>query len=75
LNLGRRIPRSESAFRISANADQCHIQRIAKRWFYDVEMSAVAWGPLHNIAVYGHYNRVWKRSTLGSYGSIPSDVL
>jgi len=56
-------------------ADQSTIQRLAKQYFFDVDISAACWGPLHNIAVYGHYNRPWKRSTLGTYGTGPVDVV
>ena len=72
--LGRRVPRSEIATKVSAGSDQATISRAAKAWVYDVDISAVAWGPLHNINTYGHYNRPWKRSTLGSFGSTPGDV-
>lgn len=68
INLGRIIPRSEAAFRVSHVADMDHMKRVAGEWFWDVDVSAIAWGNLHSVQIYGHYNRPWKRSTLGWYG-------
>lgn len=43
------------------------IKRLATKWFYDVDIAAAVWGPLHYILSMTHYNRPWKRSTLGVY--------
>jgi mitochondrial-processing peptidase subunit beta len=66
--LGRRVGRSEAAKRFSAVADVEYLQNICTKWFYDVELCGVAWGPLHGVMQYAQYNRAWKRSTLGWHG-------
>ena len=65
--LNRRVSRTEAATRISAGADYDVIRHTAKKWFYDVDISAAVWGPTHYIDSHGHYNRPWKRSTLGQW--------
>jgi processing peptidase subunit beta len=67
LYLGRKVPRSETATRVS-NIECSHLSRVARNWFFDKEVSAVAWGPIHNIMTLSHYNRPLRRSTLGWYG-------
>jgi len=66
--LNRRVSRTEIAKRVS-NLDCGILQNVATRWFWDRELAAVAWGPIHYLMVWGHYNRPMKRSTLGLYGS------
>lgn len=73
--LGRVVQRSELATKISAGADQGMITQTVHNWFWDSELSATVWGPLHNILQYTHYNRPWKRSTLGVFGMFPGEVL
>ncbi|CAD8140282.1 unnamed protein product [Paramecium octaurelia] len=63
---GRRVPRSEFARRISA-LDAGHLTRVATRHFWDKDISVVVWGPTHLLDAVAHYNRSWKRSTLGGY--------
>jgi processing peptidase subunit beta len=60
------MPRSEFARRISA-IDAGHITRAATRHFWDKDISVVLWGPTHLLDAVSHYNRSWKRSTLGGY--------
>jgi len=67
LYLNRVVPRSETATRIS-NIEGGHLSRVARNWFFDVDISAVAWGPIHNLMAFSHYNRPMRRSTLGWYG-------
>jgi len=67
LYLKRAVPRSEIATRIS-NIEQQHLSRVARNWFFDVDISAVAWGPIHGLMAFSHYNRPMRRSTLGWYG-------
>jgi len=67
LYLNRIVPRSEIATRI-ANIEKPHLTRVARNWFFDNEVSAVAWGPIHSLMTLSHYNRPMKRSTLGWYG-------
>ncbi|KRW98191.1 Metalloenzyme, LuxS/M16 peptidase-like protein [Pseudocohnilembus persalinus] len=66
--IGRRIPRSEFAKRIS-HFDTGLLQNTATRHFWDKELSVVAWGPTHHIQNFSHYSRPIRRSTLGWYGS------
>jgi len=67
LYLNRVVPRTEIATRI-ANIEQSHLSRVARNWLFDAEVSAVAWGPIHNLMTLSHYNRPMRRSTLGWYG-------
>lgn len=60
------MPRSEFARRISA-MDAGHLTRVATRHFWDKDISVVIWGPTHLLDAVAHYNRSWKRSTLGGY--------
>lgn len=66
--MGRRVPRSEFATRIS-NLESGILNRVATRWFWDKELAVVTWGPSHSLIAYSHYNRSIKRSTLGWYGN------
>jgi len=68
LYLNRRIPRSEFAKRLS-HMDNDYISRVCHKWFWDAEVSAVAWGPIHGLMSLSHYNRPIKRSSLGWHGS------
>lgn len=67
LYLNRVVPRTEIATRV-ANLEQTHLSRVARNWLFDTEVSAVAWGPIHNLMALSHYNRPLRRSTLGWYG-------
>ncbi len=62
--LDRLIPRSEIATRIS-HMDPAYISKVATKWFWDKDLAITAWGPLHNVMVHAHYNRPYRRSTLG----------
>lgn len=64
--LGRRVPRSERALRYSAMGSMDNVNQVAFDWFYDVDVSAAAWGPLHHAMNHSSYNRIWKRSTNGA---------
>jgi processing peptidase subunit beta len=66
--LGRRVPRSEYAKRIS-HYNEGLINRVVNRWFWDKELSVVAWGPTHHLMSFSHYNRPIRRSTMGWYGN------
>lgn len=67
--LGRLVNRTEVATRIT-NMDVNYLQNTASKWFWDKETSVYAWGPLHNIINQGHYNRRYKRATLGEYSIV-----
>jgi len=67
LYLNRKVPRSEVARRVS-HFDNQILQRVASKWFWDQEVSLVAWGPVHTLQSFSHYNRPLRRSTLGWYG-------
>lgn len=45
--------------------DAAYLRAIASKYFYDVETSIVAWGPLHGIMSEAHYGRSFRRATLG----------
>ena len=64
--LDRIIPRTEIATRIS-HMDDAYLNRVATKWFWDKETAVTAWGPLHNVINMCHYNRPYKRATLGEY--------
>jgi predicted Zn-dependent peptidase len=66
--LDRRVTRSEFAKRIS-NIEKGYLQRVVLDWFFDSDLSIVAWGPVHQVVAHSHYNRPIKRSSLGWYGS------
>lgn len=53
--VGRRITRTEWAFRLSHLADPCALKKIAKEHLFDKEVGFVLWGPQHNIANYNYY--------------------
>lgn len=67
--LNRLVSRTEIATRVS-NMDVPYVQNTASKWFWDKETSVVAWGPLHNVMVDAHYDRQYKRATLGEYSTI-----
>ena len=69
LYLNRRVTRSEFAKRISA-LENGHLTRVATKWFWDKDVSASLWGPVHNIMQSSWYNRPWRRTTLGNYGNL-----
>jgi len=62
------VSRTEVATKVS-NMDPAYISRLVNKWFWDKDHSVSASGPLHNVAIHGHYNRPHRRSTLGDYGS------
>lgn len=64
--MDRIIPRSEVANRIT-NMDPQLLSRVATKWFWDKETVVNAWGPLHSVINMCHYNRPYKRATLGEY--------
>jgi hypothetical protein len=45
--------------------DSAYLSRVATKWFWDKETTVSAWGPLHNVINMCHYNRPYKRATLG----------
>lgn len=66
------MPRSEFARRISA-LEPGILNRVAQRTFYDKDISVVLWGPTHLLDESSHYNRYWKRSTLGTFAMMYYD--
>jgi UDP-2,3-diacylglucosamine pyrophosphatase LpxH len=52
--------------------DAEYVRKIAAKWFWDTDISVVAYGPLHRSAVRALHNRLFRRSTLGSWGSAQS---
>ena len=55
LMLGRKIPRSEIATRISS-LDAKELRRVCKEWFVEKEPSFTSWGPADEIMEKGLYN-------------------
>jgi processing peptidase subunit beta len=66
---GRLASRTEVATKVS-QFDPPRFMRLINKWFYDHELSAVAWGPLHSVIRYHSYNRLYKRTTMGDFGSV-----
>jgi len=52
--LGRRVPRSEIAKRISY-IDAYHMKNLCYNWFYDAEPSITNWGPIEGVSAVGSY--------------------
>lgn len=48
LNLNRRVPKSEIAFRAS-NIDNKHLRSVCHKWFHNVEPSVTNWGPSKGV--------------------------
>lgn len=73
LYLSRLVSRTEIAQKISL-MDPPFVSRLITKWFWDKDIASVAWGNLHNSMTTSHYNRPYKRSTLGEpagyYGNI-----
>jgi predicted Zn-dependent peptidase len=67
--LDRVINRTEIATRISHMTPE-YIKSVASRWFWDVETAVTAYGNLHSGMVNAHYNRMFKRATLGEYSQV-----
>lgn len=67
--LDRLVSRTEIATRAS-NMDIPYLQALASKWFWDKETGVYAWGPLHNLSTRSHYNRPYKRATLGEFSII-----
>lgn len=47
-----------------------YLSSIAKKWFWDKETAVTAYGNLHGGMINAHYNRTFKRATLGNYSQI-----
>jgi processing peptidase subunit beta len=47
-----------------------YVSQVASKWFWDKEIAVTAWGNLHSGMVSAHYNRTFKRSTLGEYSIV-----
>lgn len=64
LNIGRRVPRSEIASRVS-HIDAYHLKGMCNEWFYDAEPSFTNWGPVETVAVNGSY-KYFKVNTMST---------
>ena len=53
--IGRRVDRTELAYRYSLMADAAFLQVNAKKWFYAKETGVAVWGPCHNYVKELHY--------------------
>ena len=52
-----------------------YLQKVASKWFWDKENAVTAWGNLHSGIVGAHYNRTFKRATLGKYSQVAVHAL
>lgn len=67
--LDRLINRTEIATRISHMTPE-YISGVATKWFWDKETAVTGWGNLHSGMASAHYNRTFKRATLGDYSQM-----
>lgn len=67
--LDRLVSRTEVASRIS-HMNQEYVTKVATKWFWDKETAVTGWGNLHSHMVSAHYNRTFKRATLGEYSTV-----
>jgi processing peptidase subunit beta len=61
--IGRRITRTEYAFRYSNLADAKELQPALKSFFYNKEVAMASWGPEHNISNFAYYGINVNKST------------
>lgn len=47
-----------------------YVKKVAKKWFWDKETAVTAYGNLHSGMANAHYNRTYKRATLGDYSQV-----
>lgn len=64
LLLGRRLPRSEIAKRVS-HIDNYHMKHLCYQWFYDAEPSFTNWGPIETMTSCGSY-KYFKINTMAT---------
>ena len=65
--IGRRVDRTERAFRYSYMADQEFLQEKAKAWFYDKDTALGVWGPGNTyIKEFSYYNSNMYMATRGN---------
>ena len=72
--LDRLVSRTEIATKVT-HMDPAYVSRLVTKWFWDRDIAVVAWGPTHNMMTMAHYNRPYKRSTLGENGSYMSFIV
>lgn len=53
--IGRRVDRTEAAYRYSLMADTAYIQTASRKWFFSKDTSVAVWGPCHNYVKEMHY--------------------
>jgi processing peptidase subunit beta len=64
---GRRVDRTERAFRYSFMADQQFLQEKAKAWFYDKDTALGIWGPCNTyVKEFSYYNSNMYMATRGN---------
>ena len=61
--IGRRLSRTELAYRYSHLSGQKDLQQFAFNWFYDKELALSIWGPCHNFMANAYYDRRIMTST------------
>ena len=50
--------------------DAAYLRGLASKYFWDVDTSIAAWGPLHGMMSEAHYGRSYRRATLGDYSTV-----
>lgn len=67
LYTGRRVDRTEKAYRFSYMADNGLVQDMAKKWFYDKDIALGVWGPGNNyVKEFSYYNSNMLMATRGN---------
>ena len=47
-----------------------YLSKVATKWFWDKETAVTGYGNLHGGINNAHYNRTFKRATLGEYSQV-----
>ena len=63
--IGRRVGRTEMAYRISNVAEANHLKNFSTKWFFDQDMGVHAYGYVAHLAGIDHYNNRLSQSTRG----------
>ena len=63
------VRNTEIATRIS-HMTPGYLSKVATKWFWDKETAVTGYGNLHSAIINSHYNRTFKRATLGEYSQV-----
>lgn len=56
LNFGRRVDRTEMAYRFSNVAEHRHLRNFARKWFFDKDVCAHLFGNSHHLSGFETYH-------------------